>query len=163
MGNTVIESFSYPKKKEAMITLAKDIAKEKGMSWSEYLVDLVQSETLRYTEAEKNKQNFNKISILNSGYQTSIAEFVPMIYENAKQRQELKKWIENTDNESLKEFTKKLNDIRKMVQFRRDNEDREIWKKSKNKRMTISIKEMEEILGHRFTTFGEEEIPLVSN
>jgi predicted CopG family antitoxin len=135
LGNTNIETFSCPKKKDAMITQAKDKAKQEGKSWSEYVVDLIEADCKKQTQDE----NTNVISILNNGQQRSITEFVPRLYENKTERNQQFKWIKSLPNEELIDFSHRTKDTIDMIRNRRLNESLESAERARIKRLQKGI------------------------
>lgn len=148
MGNSNIETFSCPKKKDAMITQAQDKAKQEGKSWSEYVVDLIEADCKKQTQDELHQQATNGISIFNNGQQQqkSITEFIPRLYTNNIERDQQFDWIQTVDNDQLIEFTQRNKDTTEMIRHRRFNESLKAAERARIKKLQKAIPNIDTLI-----------------
>ncbi len=136
------------------IQQAKDRAKEYGMKWSEYVVELIEADNKKHSQEDRKQQNSGIISILNNGEQECITEFVPKLYANKIERKQQFNWIKRIDNDELIDFTKRNKDTAEMIRNRRFNESLEAEEKLKFKRMKKVIPHIDKLINsnYGFTT-----------
>lgn len=159
MGNTFNESFSSPKKKDAIITQAKDKANQEGKSWSEYIVGLIDADCKKQNQNELQHQNASVISILNNGQQRSMTEFGRRLYANKIAREQQFNWIKRIDNDELIDFTRRNKDTAEMISNRRFNESLEAAERIKSRRMKKVIPHIDKLIdsNYGFTTSSNQD------
>lgn len=64
MTNSVIETFSFPIEKHEAIKRAKEIAKRNGISFSKYIIELIEQDQEQDNEKKVNPLNLNQTKTL---------------------------------------------------------------------------------------------------
>src|SRR4051812_3414588 len=112
MAKSIIQSFSLDITEAATLTQAEEKAREQGKSFSKYLVHLIKE------DLEKNEQASLGMPILSKDYQSSITEYMPILYKNDVEKDQLFRYIETCDNNDLTQLAIQVNETRKEIEKR---------------------------------------------
>lgn len=109
MAKSIIQSFSLDITEAATLAAAEDKAKEQGKSFSKYLVHLIKEDL--------QKKDEGPLAYLS--HQSTITEYIPMLYKNDTEKEKMSRFIETCDTENLTQLAIQVNEARKAIEKRR--------------------------------------------